>query len=56
MEYEARRFYMEKDFSEVIKETTPKQAKSLMWYVGYIVAAGVIGVVAMLFFMEVIFA
>lgn len=56
MEYEARRFYMEKDFSEVIKETTPKQAKSLMWYVGYIIAAGVVGVAVMLFLLEVIFA
>ena len=47
---------MEKDFSEVIKETVPKQAKSLMWYVGYLIAAGVTGIAVMLFFMEVIFA
>ncbi len=55
MEYEARRFYMEKDFSNVIKETTPRRAKSLMWYVGYIIAIGVIGIAAMLFLMEVVF-
>jgi len=47
---------MEKDFSGVIKETSPRQAKSLMWYVGYIIAAGVAGIAVMLFFMEVIFA
>ena len=46
---------MEKDFSEAAKETTPGQAKSLMWYVGYIIAIGVIGIAATLFFMEVIF-
>jgi len=50
-----RRYYMEKDFSEVIKETTPKQAKSLMWYVGCIVVTGIAGIVAMLFFLEGVF-
>ncbi len=50
-----RRYYMEKDFSEVIKETTPKQTKSLMWYVGCIVATGIAGIVAMLFLLEVVF-
>ncbi len=46
---------MEKDFSDVIKETTPRQAKSLMWYVGCIVATGIAGIVAMLFLLEVVF-
>ena len=55
MEYEARRFYMEKDFSDVIKEAAPRQAKSLMWYVGYIIAAGLIGIAVMLFLTKVVF-
>jgi len=52
---EVRRYYMEKDFSGVVKETTPKQVKSLMRYVGYIIAVGVTGIVTTLFFIEVIF-
>jgi hypothetical protein len=48
------RQYMEEDLVDEIV-TTPKQPKSLMSYVGYVIAAGVAGIVAMLFFMEVIF-
>jgi hypothetical protein len=46
---------MDDDFADEII-TSPKQAKSLMWYVGCIITAGIIGISAMLFFMEVIFA
>ena len=33
----------------------PRRVKSLMWYVGYIIAAGVTGVAVMLLLMEVVF-
>ncbi len=54
MDYGIRRHSMDDDFADEII-TSPKQAKSLMWYVGYIIAAGVIGTTVMLFLMEVIF-
>ena len=53
MGYVVRRIYMEKDLADKIV-TTPKQAKSLMHYVGYIIAAGVIGITAILFLMNVV--
>ena len=53
MGYVVRRYYMEKNLADKVV-TIPKQAKSLMWYVGYLIAAGVIGVTAMLFLMEVV--
>ena len=39
---------MDDDFADEIV-TSPKQAKSLMRYVAYIIAAGVIGMTVMLF-------
>jgi len=55
MDYGVGRYSMDDDFSDEII-TSPKQAKSLMSYVGYIIAAGVIGMTVMLFFMEIVFA
>ena len=53
MGYIVRRFDMEKDLSDNLV-TTPKQAKSLMSYVGYIIAAGVIGITVMLILLKVV--
>jgi hypothetical protein len=44
---------MEKDLADKVV-TTPKQAKSLMSYVGYIIAAGVIGVTVILILLNAI--
>ena len=44
---------MEDDYIDEIV-TSPKPAKSLMFYVGYIIAAGVIGISVILIVMEVV--
>jgi hypothetical protein len=54
MDYGIGRHSMNDDFADEII-TSPKQAKSLMWYVGCIITAGVIGITVMLFLMEGIF-
>lgn len=48
-----RRHSMEEHFIDKT-EMAPKPVKSLMWYVGYIIAIGVIGVAAVLLLMEVV--
>jgi len=53
MGYIVRRFNMEKDLSDNLV-TTSKQAKSLMSYVGYIIAVGVIGITVMLILLKVV--
>jgi hypothetical protein len=45
---------MENDMVDKII-TSPQPVKSVMWYVGYIIAAGLAGVTVMLFRMGVIF-
>ena len=55
MGYGVRRYFMEEDFVNKTV-TAPKQVKSVMWYVGYIIAIGIIGVAAMLLLMEIVFA
>ena len=53
MDNRLRRYSMEDDFiNEIV--TSPKPAKSLMSYVGYIIAVGVIGISVILIIMEVV--
>ena len=52
MDYGARRYLMDEDFVGV-KVPAPRPVKSLMSYVGYIITAGVVGIVAILLLSEI---
>ncbi len=55
MGYVVRRYHMENDMvDKIVTSPKPKPAKSVMWYVGYIIAAGLVGIAVMLFLMEVV--
>ena len=51
--YGLRRISMEDDFVDELV-TPPKPAKSLMWYVSYIIAAGLVGISIALIYLEIV--